>query len=58
MVEMVLREQRRGRPERLSEQQKNAVVRLYNAGDTQRSIADKFGVSLSTVKRIIAERRL
>jgi transposase len=53
----VTRKQAKGRPSRLSEQQKDTVVRRFNCGDTQQEIADAFNVSRSTVQRVLSERR-
>ena len=56
-MQTVTRELTKGRPGKLTEQQKDTIVNHYNNGDTQREIAEEFGVSLSTVRRVLSERR-
>ena len=53
----VSRPNKAGRPSKLSEVQKDTVVNHYNCGDTQKEIAMQFGVSVSTIKKIIRERK-
>lgn len=56
-MQTVQRAIKRGRPWKLTEQQKDLVVNHYNHGDTQKKIADMFNVSLSTIRRVLQERR-
>lgn len=56
-MQTVLRKKTKGRPGRLTEQQKDTIVNHYNHGDTQKEIAEQFGVSLSTIRRVLSERR-
>ena len=53
----VLRPNKVGRPSRLTEEQKDLVVNHYNHGDTQKEIAMQFGVSVSTIRKALDERR-
>lgn len=53
----VTRSSRRGRPRRLSNEDTiNTIVINYNMGDTQAELAEKYGVSVSTIRRILRER--
>lgn len=56
-MQTVTRKNKKGRPSRLTEQQKDFIVNHYNNGDTQKEIAEQYGVSLSTVRRVLSERR-
>lgn len=56
-MQTVTRKPNKGRPSILTEQQKDTIVNHYNHGDTQKEIAEEFGVSLSTVRRVLSERR-
>ena len=56
-MQTVKRESRKGRPSRLDEKQKDTIVNRYNAGDTQSEIAKQFNVSVSTIRRVLQERR-
>ena len=56
MKEKVIRQTRRGRPPRLTEEQKDTVVNHFNHGKTQTYIAQEFGVSLSTIRSVLKER--
>ena len=53
----VKRATRRGRPPRLTETQKDAIVIQYNNGTTQKDLATEFRVSLSTIRKTLEERR-
>ncbi len=59
MEEQLLQVTRPRRPgaRGLSVEQKNGIINHYNHGDTQKEIALQFGCSVSTIKRIIRERR-
>ncbi len=58
MPEKVTREPSKGgRPKKISEDMKNQIVRLYNAGGSGQEIADAVGVSKASVYRILKERR-
>lgn len=57
MTAAVTRVSKKGRPERLNEEQKNAIVIQYNNGATQKYLASEFHVSLSTIRKILGERR-
>lgn len=50
-----------GRPwaleRRLTSADRAAIVREYQAGELQRTLAQKYGISLSSVKRLIREAR-
>lgn len=54
----VTRENTGGRPPKLDKNAEENVVRYFNNGITQKEIAEKYGVSLSTVRRIIRKWRL
>lgn len=56
-MQTVTRKPKNGRPSRLSESQKDTVVNRYNHGDTQKELAEQFGVSRSTIRRVLFERR-
>lgn len=56
-MQTVKRESKKGRPSRLNEQQKDTIVNHYNAGDTQIELSKQFNVSVSTIRRVLQERR-
>jgi DNA-directed RNA polymerase specialized sigma24 family protein len=43
--------------ERLSDEQVQAMVAKFKAGTPKQQLADEFGISLSSVKRILRKRR-
>lgn len=45
-----------GMTKKLTEEQIDEVVRLYNDGHTQKSIAEQFGITPPTVRRYLKER--
>lgn len=47
-----------GRQPRLTDDQIDVLVTYYNQGVTQRELSEKYGISLSTVKKYLRERRL
>ena len=51
------RRQTTGRPSRLTELQKDTLVNHYNNGSTQKELAQEFSVSVTTVRRVLKERR-
>lgn len=53
----VTRENTGGRPPKLDKNAEENVVRYFNNGMTQKKIAEKYGVSPSTVRRIIRKWR-
>ena len=46
-----------GRPSKLIESEKDEIVILFNEGMTQKEIANRYGVSLSTVQSVLRNRR-
>lgn len=40
-----------------SEEDINKMIEMWNEGHSQREVADKFGVSIGTVKRYFRDRR-
>ena len=46
-----------GRPKRLDEGTIDYMVDAYNRGETQQSLADRYNVSISTIRRYLRERR-
>ena len=46
-----------GRPRRLDEATIDYMVDAYNKGDTQQQLADRYNVSISTVRKYLKERR-
>lgn len=56
MKQIVTRTQKKGRPKKLSEAQIDMMVNHYNNGDTQKQLAEEFGVSVATVKAYLQER--
>ncbi len=56
MCQMVTRKRRVGRPSRLSEEQKDFIVNNYNHGETQKALAERYGVSVSTIRKVLRER--
>lgn len=54
----VTRHFRQGRSNKLSDMQINELVDKWNAGYTQKMLADEYSISLSTVKRYLKERTL
>lgn len=55
-TQLVTRPTKKGRPSKISEDVKNYIVNNYNLGETQKSLAEKYDVSVSTIRRILAER--
>ena len=55
-TQYVTRQKRKGRPSKLSEDAKNYIVNKYNNGETQKEIAEKYNVSVNTIRRVLAER--
>lgn len=55
-MQTVTRQQKKGRPQRLTEEQKDMIVNHYNHGDTQKELAEQYAVSLSTIRRVLSER--
>lgn len=53
----VTRTTAQGRPSKLTEKQKDTVVNHFNQGQTQKFIAEEFGVSVSTIRAVLRERR-
>lgn len=49
--------QKGGRPSRLTETQIDNLIIQYNSGDTQKELAERFGISISTVRKYIKERK-
>ncbi len=52
----VNREVRAGRPPRLTKEQKDEVVKGYNAGKTFKQLSEEFSCSMSTIRNCIHER--
>lgn len=48
---------KKGRPSRLTETQIDNLIIQYNSGDTQKELAERFGISISTVRKYIKERK-
>lgn len=48
---------KKGRPSRLTEAQIDNLIIQYNSGDTQKELAERFGISISTVRKYIKERK-
>ena len=45
------------RPSKLNDEVVDLIVRKYNCGDTQQELAEAYGVSRSTIQRVLRERR-
>ena len=45
-----------GRPKKIKEEDKNSVILRWNLGEDLQSIADAFGCSTSTIRKIVKER--
>lgn len=45
-----------GAVKKLSEEEIDEVVRLYNEGQTQKAIAEKYGVTPPTIRRYLKSR--
>ena len=56
-MQKVTRKSVAGRPEKLSEVQKDFIVNNYNHGDTQMELAKRYGVSRSTIQKVLNERK-
>lgn len=54
---LVTRRNTGGRPCKLKESDIDYIVRYFNTGMTQAELAEKYGVSLSTIQRVLRERR-
>ena len=54
---LVTRKNTGGRPNKLKESDIDYIVRYFNTGTTQTELAEKYGVSLSTIQRVLRERR-
>lgn len=52
----VTRPKKKGRPSKLSESAKDYIVNHYNHGDTQQALAEKYNVSVNTIRKALAER--
>ena len=52
----VTRPKKRGRPSKLSENAKDYIVNNYNHGDTQKELAERYHVSVNTIRKVLAER--
>lgn len=55
-TQYVTRPRRKGRPSKLSENAKDFIVNNYNHGDTQKELAEKYNVSVNTIRKVLAER--
>lgn len=55
-TQYVSRPKKRGRPSKLSENAKNYIVNNYNHGDTQKELAERYHVSINTIRKVLAER--
>lgn len=55
---LVTRRHTGGRPNKLTEKDKDRIVTNYNCGDTQRELAAQYNVSVSTIRRVLRERSM
>lgn len=53
----VVRQPQNGRPQKLTETEISLMVIDYNRGMSQQALADKWGVSVQTVRRYLKRRR-
>ena len=56
-MKRVTRISKGGRISKFTEEMKDDIVQLFNDGKTQREIAQMYDVSLSTIQKILRERR-
>lgn len=54
---LVTRRNTGGRPSKLNDEVVDYIVRRYNCGETQAGLAEEYGVSRSTIQRVLRERR-
>ncbi len=56
-MERVTVKGRSGRPSRFSEAEKDQIVRLFNSGINKTELANEYKCSVSTIAKVLRERR-